>query len=100
MNKYVDELPEENVKSTHCEERVTGTGRPVLARGDPFWHGETRWNITEGTINSTITFILEDVGVDRSTEVERHSCRRLRQHVIRVIQGPEDNDADTTSSGF
>ena len=87
MNKYVDELPEEDVKSTHL-------------RREGYWHGETRWNITGGTINSAITFILEDVGADRSTEVVRLSRRRLRQQEIHVIQGLEDNDSDTTSSRF
>ena len=32
MNKDVDELPEENVKSIHCEEMVTGTGRTVATK--------------------------------------------------------------------
>ena len=31
------------------------------------------------TVESTITFILKDVRADRYTEVERHSCRRLRR---------------------
>ena len=31
-NKYVDELLEENGKSIHCEEMVTGTERPVATK--------------------------------------------------------------------
>ena len=30
--QYVDELPEENVKSIHYEEVVTGTERPVATK--------------------------------------------------------------------
>ena len=30
-NKYVNELPEENEKSIHCEEVTTGTVKPVAA---------------------------------------------------------------------
>ena len=32
MNKFVDELPEENERSSHYEERVTATGRPVALK--------------------------------------------------------------------
>ena len=32
MNKYVNDLPEENVKSLHYEEVTTGTGTPVATR--------------------------------------------------------------------
>ena len=32
MNKYVNELPEENGESIHYEEATTGTGRPVATK--------------------------------------------------------------------
>ena len=32
MNKYVDELPEENGKSVHYEEMVASTGKPVATK--------------------------------------------------------------------
>ena len=66
INKYVEDLAEESGKSVHCEEMVTSSV-------------EARCGRTEGTIESTITFILDDVCANRSMEVERHSCRRLRQ---------------------
>ena len=66
VNKHVDELREENGTSIHFKEVTTRAGGPVATK-------------TEGTIESTITFILEDVCADQSTEVERHSCRRLRR---------------------
>ena len=54
MNKIVDGLPEENAISIHYEEMVTGTERPVA---------------TKQKEQSTPRC------ADRSTEVERHSCR-------------------------
>ena len=32
MNKYVNELPEENGKSIHCEEETTSVGRPFATK--------------------------------------------------------------------
>ena len=62
--------------------------------------GKTRCDKAEGTIESTVTFILKDVCADRSTEVERHSGRRRWRWGILVIQSLEDNDPNTTTSTF
>ena len=45
----------------------------------------------------TITFTLNDCDADRSTEVGRHSCRRLRRQGILVIHCLKDNDPNTTT---
>ena len=87
MNKYVNELLEENVKSFHYEEVTTR-------------YGETRCDKTERTNNSTFTFTLNDGCADLLMEVERHSCRRLRREGIFVIQCLLDNDPNTTTSRF
>ena len=58
-------------------------------------YGATRCDKTEETINSTITFTL---CTDRSTEVERHSCRPHRRQRILVIQCLKDNDPNSPTS--
>ena len=69
MNTYVDELPEENVKSIHNGEVVIGTERAVAAK-----HKEQSTPQLHHYLHS-----LNGGCADRSTEVERHSCRRPRR---------------------
>ena len=71
MNKYVEELPEENENF-------------YSLRLNDYRYGETRCDNTEGTINSTMNFTINDGCADRSTEVD--SCLRLRRSGILVIQ--------------
>ena len=61
-------------------------------------YGATRCDKTEEKINSTITFTLNDGCTDRSTEVERHSCRPHRRQRILVIQCLKDNDPNSPTS--
>ena len=48
MNEYVEELYEEN-------------GKIFILRRDGCRHGENPFDKTQGTIKSTITFLLQDV---------------------------------------
>ena len=61
---------------------------------------ETRCDKKEGTINSTMTYILDDGCVNRSTEVKRHSCRRLHRQGILVMKCLEHNDPNTATLRF
>ena len=65
MNKYVDELPLEHGKSVHYGETVTGTERPVATKPKEQ--------------SSTIIFILNHCGADRSSERDPYPSVSRRQ---------------------